>query len=128
VTDKKEKSNVIPLMPGKKARDIVKAQFDNPPSQRVREHLDKINKTMAELKQLAAKQTGAESVGEIPRYGSEAIVQTEELASTLPSDEELAREYRRKQDEAKKKREQNNKNVTREYRLTGKRTDPSYDK
>lgn len=122
------RSNVIPLMPNKKARDVVKAQFDNLPTARVQEHLDRINKTMSELKQLAAEQTGAEVAGEIPRYGSEAIVNTEELASTLPRQEELEREYRRKQDEAKKKREQNNKNVTRDYRLTSKRTDPSYDK
>jgi hypothetical protein len=113
--DKEQRSNIIPLMPDKKSRDIVKSQFDS---------LDKINRTMDELRQLAAKQTGAEIAGEVPRYGSEAIVQTEELASTLPSTEELEREYRRKQDEAKKKREQNNKNVTRDYRLTSKRTDP----
>ena len=122
MTDKKERSNVIPLMPNKRERDIVKAQFDNPPAQRVREHLDKINKTMAELKQMAADQRA--------HFPAEAVVTNAEQVqpSTLPSDEELAREYRRKQDEAKKKREQNNRNFTREYRLTSKRTDPSYDK
>jgi len=117
--DKTTRSNVIPLMPRKRDRDIVKAQFDNPPAQRVQESLDKINKTMDELKQLAAKQTGAEMAGEIPRYSSEAVVQTEELASTLPSTDELEREYRRKQDAAKKKRENHNHSVTRDYNLHG---------
>jgi CelD/BcsL family acetyltransferase involved in cellulose biosynthesis len=124
MTDNKEKSNVIPLMPNKKARDIVKAQFDNPPATRVQEHLDKINRTMDELRQLAAKQTGAEIAGEIPRYGSEAVVQTEELAATLPSADELEREYRRKQDAAKKKRLQNNRSVTRDYNLNNPRRPP----
>jgi hypothetical protein len=111
--DKEHRDNVIPLR--RKAET---------PRDRVKASLDKINRTMDELKQLAAKQTGAESIGEIPRYGSEAVVQTEELASTLPSAEEMEREYRRKKDEAKRKREQNNKNVTRDYNLLHPRRPP----
>ncbi len=106
--DREQASNVIPLR--RKAET---------PRERVKASLDKINRTMDELKQLAAKQTGAEIAGEIPRYGSEAVVQTEELASTLPSAEELEKEYRRKQDAAKKKRTSHNHSVTRDYNLHG---------
>ena len=109
MSDKKD--NVIPLR--RKAET---------PRSKLQDTLSRINKTMDELKQMAADQRST--------FPSEAIVNHVEQVrpSTLPSDEELEREYRRKKDEAKKKREQNNKNVTRDYRLTSKRTDPSYDK
>jgi len=111
--DREQASNVIPLR--RKAET---------PRERVKASLDKINRTMDELKQLAAKQTGAEIAGEIPRYGSEAVVQTEELASTLPSTDELEREYRRKQDAAKKKRTNHNHSVTRDYNLNNPHRPP----
>jgi hypothetical protein len=141
---KEEKSNVIPLVKEKKTRDIVKKQFDSPPATRagglldpfatkqaaLQEKLARINQTMGELKDMVRKQneyladTGSELAG------SKAVVQREEdKAETNTLDTEaLAAEYQRKKNAAKKYREENNRKVTREYRLSPKRPGRGDDK
>ena len=77
----KPPSNVVPLIKDKRTRDIVKGQFDSPPGDKIQERLDKINQKMAELRQMAERQSGLEAYGEkagyypeAPEGGSEAIV------------------------------------------------------
>ena len=127
----KPPSNVVPLIKDKRTRDIVKGQFDSPPGDKIQERLDKINQKMAELRQMAERQSGLEAYGEKAGYypeagggGSEAVVTTPEQASTLPRPEELEREYRRKQDEMRKQRENRNRTVASSYRLHGKGEKP----
>ena len=135
-----EKSNVIPMIRDGKTRKIVKEQFDRPPATRpgglldpmatkqaaLQEKLAKINQTMGELKDMVRKQNDylADTGNELA--GSRAVVQREEdiakQESTLDQ-AALETEYRRKQDEMRKKREQNNKSVTRSYNLTRPKRD-----
>lgn len=137
---KDKKSNVIPLIREKFTRDIVKKQFDNPPAGRpgglldpmatkqtaLQEKLARINQTMGELKDMVRKQNDylADTGNELA--GRKAAIQREEdiakQKSTLDQ-ASLEAEYRRKQDEMRKKREQNNRDVTRSYRLNKKPRD-----
>jgi hypothetical protein len=100
--DKEQRSNVIPLR-----------RKEQTPRDKLKETLGRINRTMDELKQMAADQREV--------FPSEAVVTNAEQVqpSTLPSEEEMEREYRRKQDAAKKKRTSHNHSVTRDYNLRG---------
>lgn len=132
-----DKSNIIPMIRDGKTRKIVKDQFDRPPATRpgglldptatkqaaLQEKLAKINQTMGELKDMVKKQNEylADTGNELA--GSRAVVQREEDIAKQESTLDQARleaEYRRKQDEMRKKREQNNRDVTRSYRLNKK--------
>lgn len=130
-----QSTNVIPLIRDKTTRTIIKGQFDSPPGQvredKIKESLDKINKTMAELTQMAKRQSDLMAYGERPEQSFKQvegdvppITDDKEQASTLPRTEELEREYRRKQDEAKKRREQNNRTITRSYNLIRRGKEP----
>lgn len=131
------KSNVIPLIRDGKTRKIVKEQFDRPPATRpgglldpvatkqaaLQEKLAKINQTMGELKDMVRKQNEYLSDTGNDLASSRAVVQREEdkpESSTLDT-EALAAEYKRKKDAAKKYREDNNRKVTREYGLLGRK-------
>jgi uncharacterized phage infection (PIP) family protein YhgE len=118
----KEKSNVIPLIRDSKTRKIVKDQFDRPPATRpgglldpmatkqdaLKEKLAKINQTMTELKDMVTKQND---------YLSETSSDLAPLNQSALDEEKLRAEYERKKDEAKKRRLDNNRKVTREYNL-----------
>lgn len=139
-------SNVIPMIRDGKTRKIVKDQFDRPPATRpgglldptatkqaaLQDKLAKINQTMGELKDMVRKQNEylAETGNELA--GSRAVVQREEdkpetETNTLDTTA-LEAEYRRKKNAAKKYREENNRKVTREYRLSPKRPGRGDDK
>lgn len=124
-----KKGELIPLIKDKTTRDIIRKEFSvksgsllNPANTKqdaLQEQLARINRTMAELK-------------EMTQQGSQYLEkEAPELLSPEKGtiDEEAARRsYLRKMQEMKEKREKNNAKVTREYRLTSKRTDPSWDK
>lgn len=127
--------NIIPMIREKRTRSIIQDQFRQAQaSDRVKNHLDSINQKMTDLREMIQKQndylnqTGsnlanpyaAGRMKEEPRYLDESTSST-----TLPDQAALEAEYRRKQDEMRKKREQNNRDVTRTYRLNKK---PSRDK
>jgi hypothetical protein len=138
-----KKGEVIPLIKDKATRDLIKNQFDtarsksllNPTatkSRALQESLDRINRTMAEIKEMNRK-SGEYLAKHAPEYAASRdgkdVVRSEptvppppfppETKSMLDS-AELEREYRRKQDEAKKRRENSNRSVTRQYQLTRK--------
>lgn len=149
MTDKK--GEVIPLIKDKSTRDIVKKQFDdarsnsllNPANAKnvaLQERLARINRTMDEIRELNRK-SGEYLAKHHPEIASppDRTLANEYAAGRMkedpvynkPStiDEEAAlKAYRQKQEEMKKNREKNNAKVTREYRLTSKRTDPKWDK
>jgi hypothetical protein len=102
MSDKEPRSNVIPLIREKKTREIIKNEFD---AAKKRTLVDKMNDKLDEIR-------------------DENMLQLGFTESTLPPTDELEKEYRRKQDEAKKKREQNNRDVTRSYRLSNKPDKP----
>lgn len=134
----KEKSNVIPLIRDSKTRKIVKDQFDRPPATRnagtqradqgsgsatrpgglldpmaakqdaLKEKLAKINQTMTELKDMVDKQN---------KYLSETKSDLAPPNQSALDEEKLRAEYERKKDEAKKRRLENNRKVTHDYRL-----------
>lgn len=130
--DKNAPDNVIPMIREKRTRSVIQDQFRQAQaSDRVKNHLDSINQKMADLREMVQKQndylnqTGsslanpyaASRMKEEPQY-------IDEPANTLDTST-LEAEYRRKQDEMRKKREQNNRDVTRTYRLNKK---PSRDR
>ena len=138
-----KKADVIPLIKDKSTRDIIKKQFDdaragsllnpaNAKSSSLQESLARINRLMNEVKEINKKS------GEyLAKHHPEMAASTDKNPANQdpvynkPStiDEEAAlKAYRQKQDEMKKTREKNNAKVTREYRLTSKRTDPKWDK
>ena len=119
--------NVIPLIREKRVRDVVKNEYDTTSSaDRLKERLDSVNQKMSDLREMVRKQneylseTGSNLVN---RYAAERMKEehrySDEPASTLDQ-AQLEAEYRRKQDEMRKKRQQNNKSVTRSYNLTDK--------
>ena len=119
--------NVIPLIREKRIRDVVKNEYDTTSSaSRLKERLDSVNQKMSDLREMVRKQneylneTGSNLVN---RYAAERMKEepryNDEPASTLDQ-AQLEAEYRRKQDEMRKKRQQNNKSVTRSYNLTDK--------
>jgi hydroxypyruvate isomerase len=143
---KEEKSNVIPLIKEKKTRDIVKKQFDSPPATRpggllnplatkqaeLQTMIARINERMSDLRETVRKQNEYLAGTGNELAGAEAVIQREEDAakqqtSTLDA-EALASEYQRKKNAAKKYREENNRKVTREYRLSPKRPGRGDDK
>lgn len=121
------KSNVIPMIRDGKTRKIVKEQFDRPPATRpgglldpmatkqaaLQEKLAKINQTMGELKDMVTKQN---------EYLSETGSDLAPLNQSSLDEEKLRAEYERKKNAAKKYREENNRKVTREYRLSPKQS------
>jgi hypothetical protein len=133
---KKDKSNVIPLIKDANTRKIVKDQFDNPPGSRptagslldpvaakqdnLKDKLARINQTMADLKNMVAKQN---------EYLTETGSALAPPSKPALDEEKLRAEYERKKDEAKKRRLENNRKVTREYSLHRPGSGPGrYDK
>lgn len=119
--------NVIPFIRESRVRDAVKNEYNTTSStDRLKERLDSVNQKMSDLKEMVRKQneylneTGSNLVN---RYAAERMKEeprySDEPASTLDQ-AQLEAEYRRKQDEMRKKRQQNNKSVTRSYNLTDK--------
>lgn len=147
---KDEKSNVIPMIRDGKTRKIVKDQFDRPPATRpgglldptatkqaaLQEKLAKINQTMGELKDMVRKQneyladTGSNLVNPYAaeRMKEEPVYKDKDQQTSTLDAEALASEYRRKKDAAKKYREDNNRKVTREYGLLGRKPGNGKDK
>lgn len=134
-----DKNNVIPLIRDGKTRKIVKEQFDKPPATRpgglldpmatkqaaLQEKLARINQTMGDLKDMVRKQNEYLAGTGNELAGSKAVIQREEDAATQQTStidtEALQAEYQRKKDAAKKYREDNNRKVTREYGLLGRK-------
>lgn len=114
-----KKNNVVPFIKEKKTRDIIQAQFTKASRKKVKELLDSVNEKIGDLKDSVRKQNeyGAARGKEDPVYG-EATLDTNSpsIMSTLDQ-AALEAEYRRKQDAMRKKREENNKSVTRGYGL-----------
>ena len=88
-----KKGVLIPFIREKDTRGIVKSQFEDADSKKKR-LVDTFNKALD---------------AEFNRVDAEIIPTLDEAT--------LEKEYRRKQDEMRKKREQNNRDVTRSYRL-----------
>ena len=123
--------NVIPFIREKRVRDVVKNEYDTTSSaSRLKERLDSVNQKMSDLKEMVRKQneylseTGSNLVNRYAaeRMKEEPIYQDKTETSTLDT-AALETAYRRKQDEMRKKREQNNKSVTRSYNLTRPKRD-----
>lgn len=122
-----KKGDLIPFIKDKETRDIVRRQFSatsigNPASTKskaLKEQLERINRTMDELSKMTQAGTKYLEDNNLPPPGD-----------YVPPEETLYNEaaYRKKKDDAKKRREKNNEKVTRDYRLTNKYTDPSWDK
>lgn len=139
---KEEKSNVIPLIKEKKTRDIVKKQFDSPPATRpggllnpmatkqaeLQTMIARINERMSDLRETVRKQneylseTGSELVNKYAaeRMKEEPVYRDKDQQTSTLDTEALQAEYQRKKNAAKKYREENNRKVTREYRLSPK--------
>ncbi len=128
---KDKPDNVIPLIKEKRTRDIVRNEFNGTSSaQRLKERLESINEKMADLRETIRKQNeylaknepklsnqyAAERMKEEPIYQDKTETNTLDTAA-------LEAEYRRKQDEMRKKREENNRSVTRSYQLTRPKRD-----
>ena len=126
MTDKNKFDNVIPLIREKNTRDIIRDQFNRPPSERVKSSLDSINQKMTDLKEMIRKQneylneTGSNLVNRYAAEGmKETLYQDKTETNTLDTTA-LEAEYRRKQDEMRKKRKDHNRDVTRSYKLNKK--------
>ena len=120
--------NVIPFIRESRVRDAVKNEYNTTLSAaRLKERLDSVNQKMSDLKEMVRKQnaylneTGSNLVNRYAaeRMKEEPIYQDKTETSTLDQ-AQLEAEYRRKQDEMRKKRQQNNKSVTRSYKLSDK--------
>lgn len=138
-----KRGELIPLIRDKSTRDIIKKQFDdaragsllnpaNTKSNSLQESLARINRTMSEIKEINRK-SGEYLAKHAPEYaasrdGKDVIRGGDTLppppfppeTKSILDSAELEREYRRKQDEAKKRRENSNRSVTRQYQLTRK--------
>jgi len=111
-----KKDNVIPFIKEKETRAIIKFQFSEASKRKVKETLDNINAQMEDLKESVRKQREYLSGTAHVEMLAPEERRAEEMTSTL-NESELEKEYRRKQDEMRKKREENNRSVTRSYNL-----------
>lgn len=111
-----KKDNVIPFIKEKETRAIIKFQFSEASKKKVKDTLDSINEKMEDLKESVRKQREYLSGTAHVEMLAPEERRAEEMTSTL-DESELEKEYRRKQNEMRKKREENNRSVTRSYNL-----------
>lgn len=124
-----KKNNVVPFIKEKKTRDIIQAQFTEASRKKVKELLDSVNEKIGDLKDSVRKQNeylsekkllneyGAARGKEDPVYGEATLDTSSPSVMSTLDQAALEAEYRRKQDAMRKKREENNKSVTRGYGL-----------
>lgn len=119
------KGTVIPFIKEKGTRDIIKKQFDKAAKGKdsFQESLNRINKTMAEMREIVRKSEVflRDNASEYASKGIELSPPDSSAKETSTLDQEkLEQEYRRKQNEIRKRREKDNRLVTLSYQLPTK--------
>lgn len=122
-------ATIIPFVKDKKKRDEMKKEYDKTyfyaADANIKRHLDSINQKMADLREMArlSEEESLRLSLQVPPPPPPTEWSGTDASSPagILNEKELEKEYRRKKDEAAKRRQDANKKVVRDYDLLGPR-------